>query len=77
MGLNELIGKEPIDWSKISDYRINVEENRITKLLINSQGLTEIPKIKDLTELKELYLWNNQLKEIPKEIGNLIHLQEF
>ena len=47
----------------------------IIDLLYLNKTLNLNKTVKDLINLKKLYLDNRQLKEIPKEIGSLINLQ--
>jgi Leucine-rich repeat (LRR) protein len=48
---------------------------KIIDLLYLNKTLNLNKTVKDLINLKKLYLSYNQLKEIPKEIGSLINLQ--
>ena len=47
-----------------------------TELKLCQQGLTDIAGIDIFTELRVLYLHNNQLTNLPESISNLINLRE-
>jgi len=54
----------------------HVEENNLSSLDLSDLGLTTVPReIGNCSNLKELILWRNKIKELPKEIGKLKKLQ--
>jgi hypothetical protein len=61
-------------WSK---YKGTIYElYKETKLDLSRKGLTTLPpEIGKLSQLRELYLYNNQITILPPEIGNLSRLQ--
>jgi internalin A len=62
---------------EIAEERIEeARKSKATKLDLSNLGLTELPtSIGQLTELRELYVFDNQLTSFPETIGQLTQLQ--
>jgi len=72
-------GLRPVDIVHYSFWSKSEEGNRLTELILNSEGLTgKIPEsIGDLDNLKTLHLEGNSfIGDIPSSIGNLHLIQE-
>jgi len=44
--------------------------NKLKYLYLNNNRLSEVPTLKDLTVLESIYLNGNNIKTLPKMIGN-------
>jgi internalin A len=68
---------EAIDSISIAEARIQKAlKNRETSLDLSSLGLTELPEsLAQLSQLKKLYLYNNQFTSLPESLARLSQLQ--
>jgi len=81
--INSNILSDSINWTTVYNLHFICKETHVSYSSylkdLSIEKIKFVFKLKDSIEeinsLKKLYLYNNKIKEIPKEIGNLINLE--
>ena len=65
-----------MDETELLNIINRAAETKQTALNLNGRGITSLPQaIGKLTNLRELYLYDNELRSLPPEVGNLTNLK--